>query len=111
MVDEYYRGEDEKAYCKAFYQMVDGVENLFTYYQERLEKKKTKKEKAENNALGKGGNPFEPPSPSSSSSEMSSIASLNPKKQPEKDKSDLPYFNLYIKFDFPTYNGELTWKN
>ena len=36
MVDEDYWGEDEKAFCKAFYQMVDIVD--------RLEKKKMKKD-------------------------------------------------------------------
>ena len=108
MADEKYREENEKTFCKAFYQMADRLEKLFADYQERLEKKKTKKEKAENNALGKGGDPFELPSPSSSSSfESSSIASSNPKKQPENTKSDLPYLKLDIKFDFPTYNGEL----
>ena len=43
--------EDEKAFYKAFYQMADKVEKIFTDYQERLEKKKTKKEKAHDNAL------------------------------------------------------------
>ena len=28
-------------------------------------------------------------------------------KQPKKAKSDLPYLKLDIKFDFPTYNGEI----
>ena len=46
MADEDYRGEDEKAFRKAFYRMPDRVEKLFADYQERLEKKKTKKEKA-----------------------------------------------------------------
>ena len=107
MADEDYREEDEKYLCKAFYQMVDIVEKMFADYQEILEKKKMKKEKADNNALGKGGYPYEPSSPSSSSSQRSSAASSNPKKQHEKDKSDLPYLKLDIKFDLPTYNGEV----
>ena len=71
MEDEDYQEEDEKAFCKAFYQMANKVENLFADYQERLVKKKMKKEKEDDNALlnqGKGGRPYEPPSPSSSSS-------------------------------------------
>ena len=108
MTDESYREEDEKAFHKAFYQMSDRVEKMFVDYQERLEKKKEKKENAQNNALGKGGDPSEPSSPSSYSSfEISSTTSLNPKKQPEKAKSNLAYLKLDIKFDFPTYNGEL----
>ena len=102
-------GEDEKAFPKAFYQMEDQVEKLFVNYQERLEKKKTKKDQAKDNALGKRKkDPFEPSSPSSSSSSESSIiASSNTNKQPEKTNSSLPYLKLDIKFDFPTYNGEL----
>ena len=107
MADEDYRGEDEKAFHKDFYQMEDIVEKLFANYQERLEKKKRKKEKEKDNDLGKGEDPFEPSSPSSSSSKISSIASSNPKKQPKKAKSDLPYLKLDIKFEFPTYNGEI----
>ena len=88
--------------------MADRVEKLFVDYQERLEKKKMKKEKAEDNSLGKGGDPSDPSSPSSISSfESSGATSSNPKKQPKKAKSDLPYLKLDIKFDFPTYNGEL----
>ena len=45
MASENYREEDEKSSRKAFYQMVDRVEKLFAYYQERLDKKKRKKEK------------------------------------------------------------------
>ena len=90
MASEDYREEDEKAFHKAFYQMVDRVEKLFVDYHERLDKKKRKKEKAKDNALGKGEYPFEPSSPSSSSFESSSTASSNSKKQPEKAKSDLP---------------------
>ena len=45
MADEYYREEDDKAFCKDFYQMEDIVEKLFADYQERLEKKKMKKGK------------------------------------------------------------------
>ena len=112
MINEEYREKDEKAFHKAFYQMADIVETLFADYQERLEKKKTKKEKEENNALGKGGDLFEPSSPSSSSSsESSSTASSNQKKQPEKAKFDLSHLKLDIKFDLPTYNGELNAKN
>ena len=108
MTDEYYQGEDEKAFLKDFYQMADIVEKLFADYQERLEKKKTKKEQSKENAWGKGKDTSELSAPSSSSSsESSSAASSNPEKQLEKAKSDLPYFKLYIKFDFPTYNGEL----
>ena len=107
MADEDYRGEYEKAFSKAFYQMGDIVEKMFAAYQERLEKKKMKKEKAEDNDLGKGGDPSEP----SSSFEISGTTSSNPKKQPEKDKSDSPYLKLDIKFDFPTYNGELKVEN
>ena len=59
------------------------------------------------NALGKGEDPSEPSSPSSSSSKSSSTASSNPKKQPEKAKSHLPCLKLDIKFELPTYNGEL----
>ena len=40
MSDEDYRGEDEKAFRKEFYQMADIVEKLFADYQERLEKNK-----------------------------------------------------------------------
>ena len=71
MEDEEYREKYEKAFHNAFYHMEDKVEKMFSYYQERLAKKKTKKEKVEDNALlnqGRGGDPFEPPSPSSSSS-------------------------------------------
>lgn len=106
MADEEYREEDEKAFHKAFHQMADRVEKMFAYYQERLEMKKTKKEKAKNNALGKG-DPSKPSSPSSSSFSESSSTTSNPKKQPEKAKSDLPYLKLDIKFELPTYNGEL----
>ena len=89
--------------------MADIVEKLFVYYQDGLEKKKMKKEKAKDNAWGKGKEPSEPSSPSSSSSscESSGAASSNTKKQPEKAKSDLPYLKLDIKFDLPTYNGEI----
>ena len=77
-----------------------------------MEKKKTKKEQAKDNDWGKGKDPFEPSSPySSSSSESSSTASANPKKQLEKARSDLPYLKLDIKFDLPTYNGELNTEN
>ena len=41
------------------------------------------------------------------SSESSNAASATPKKQPEKAKFDLPYLKLDIKFELPTYNGEL----
>ena len=78
MEDEYYQGEYEKAFHKAFYQMADKVEKLFADYQERLEKKKMKEEKAENNDLmkqGKQGDPHEPPSPYSSSSSSSCSSS------------------------------------
>ena len=68
MADEDYQGEDEKAFRKAFYQMTDIVEKLFSDYQERLEKKKMKKEQAKDNAWGKGKDPSNPSSPSSSSS-------------------------------------------
>ena len=37
----------------------------------------------------------------------SNTASSNPKKQFEKAKFDLPYLKLDIKFELPTYNGEL----
>ena len=88
--------------------MEDQVEKSFPYYQERLENKKTKKDKVKDNAQGKGKAPSEPSSPSSSfSSEISSVSSSNQKKQPEKAKSDLNYLKLDIKFEFPTYNGEL----
>ena len=87
--------------------MADRVEKLFADYQERLDKKKRKKEKAKDNVSGKGEDPSEPSSPSSSSSESSSTDSSNPKKQFEKAKSDLPYLKLDIKFELPTYNGEL----
>ena len=111
MVDEEYQGEDEKAFCKAFYQMADRVENLFAYYQERLEKKKMKKDQAKDSAWGKGKDPLALYSPSSSSSsKSSSTTSSNPKKQHENAKSDLPYLKLDIKFEFPTYNGELNTK-
>ena len=53
MVDEEYREKDEKAFHNAFYHMEDKVEKMFSYYQERLAKKKTKEEKAKYNALGK----------------------------------------------------------
>ena len=46
MTDEEYQEEDEKAFCKDFYQMADRVEKLFPDYQEILSKNKTKKEKA-----------------------------------------------------------------
>ena len=112
MTDEYYKGEDEKAFHKSFYQMEDRVEKMFADYQEWLEKKKTKKQKENNNALGKGGDPSDPSSPSSSCSSESSInTSSNPKKQPKKAKSDLPYLKFDIKFDFSTYNGELNVNN
>ena len=112
MANEEIQEEDEKDFHKAFYQMVDIVEKMFANYQEILEKKKMKKEKEEDNALGKWGDPSEPSSPSSfSSSKNSSTASSNPKKQPEKAKSDLPYLKLDIKFDFPTCNGELNVEN
>ena len=107
MTCEEYREEDEKAFRKAFYQMADRVEKLFADYQERLDKKKRKKEKAKDNASRKGEDPSEPSSPSSSSSESSNTASSNPKKQPKKAKSDLSYLKLDIKFELPTYNGEL----
>ena len=108
MEDEDYRGKDEKAFHKDFYQMEDIVEKLFANYQERLEKNKMKKEIEKDNAQGKGKAPSEPSSPSSSfSSEISSVASSNQKKQPKKAKSNLPYLKLHIKFHFPTYNGEL----
>ena len=87
--------------------MADKVEKLFADYQERLEKKKRKKEKAKDNASRKGEDPSKPSSPSSSSSESSSTASSNPKKQPEKAKSYLPYLKIDINFELPTYNGEL----
>ena len=87
--------------------MADRVEKLFADYQERLDKKKRKKEKEKDNASRKGEDPSEPSSPSSSSFESSSTASSNPRKEPEKDKSDLPYLKLDIKFELPTYNGEL----
>ena len=58
--------------------------------------------------MGKGGDPFNPSSRYSYYSfENSIIASSNPKKQHEKAKSDLPYLKLDIKFDLPTYNGEI----
>ena len=104
--DEDYRGEAENAFYKDFYQMADRVEKLFANYH-RLAKKKTNKEKADDNDLEKGRDPSEPSSPPSSSSESSSIASSNPTKQPENAKPDLPYLKLDIKFDFPTYNGEV----
>ena len=107
MASEDYREEDEKAFRKGFYQMADRVEKLFAYYQRILEKKEIKKEKAKDNASRKGEDPSDPSSPSSSSSKSSGIASSNPKKQPEKAKSDLCYLKLDIKFEFPTYNGEL----
>ena len=93
--------------------MADRVEKLFTDYQERLEKKKTKKEQAKDNAWGKGKGPYEPSSPSSSSSssESSIVASATPKKHRKKDKSNLPYLKLDIKFEFPTYNGEINAEN
>ena len=87
--------------------MENRVEKLFAYYQERLDRKKRKKEKAKDNALGKGEDPSKPSSPSSSSSESSSTTSSNPKKQPEKAKSYLPYLKIDINFKLPTYNGEL----
>ena len=87
--------------------MEDRVEKLFADYQERLDKKKRKKEKAKDNASGKEEDPSKHSSPSSSSSESSSTASSNPKKQPEKAKFDLPYLKLDIKFELPTYSGEL----
>ena len=112
MENEDYQGEDEKAFHKAFYQMEDTIEKLFTYYQERLEKNKIKKEIEKDNAQGKGKSPSEPSSPSSSfSSEISSVASSNQKKQPKKAKSDLTYLKLDIKFEFPTYNGEINAEN
>ena len=68
-----------------------------------------KTRQVKDNAWGKGKEPSETSSPSSfsSSSKRSSVASSNLKKQPEKDNSDLPYLKLDIKFDLPTYNGEL----
>ena len=111
MASEDYREEDEKAFCKAFYQMTDRVEKLFADYQERLDKKKRKKEKEKDNASRKGEYPSEPSSPSPSSFESSSTASSNPKKQHEKSKFDLPYLKLDIKFDLPIYNGELNKEN
>ena len=84
---------------------------MFAYYQERLEKKKMKKKKVEDNTLGKGGDPSQPSSPSYSSySRISSTTSSNTKKQPENTKSYLPYLKLDIKFDLPTYNGEIDAK-
>ena len=73
MADEEYWEEDEKAFYKDFYQMVDRIEKLFVDYQERLEKKKIKKEKEEDNALEKGKQTSNPSSPSSSSSYKTSI--------------------------------------
>ena len=78
---------------------------MFAYYQERLENKKTK-EQAKDNSLGKGKDHSDP-----SSVQSSIIASSNPKKQDEKAKSDLLYLKLDIKFDLPTYNGELNAEN
>ena len=111
MASEDYQEEHEKAFRKAFYEMADRVEKLFAYYQEMLDKKKIKKEKAKDNASRKGEDPSEPSSPYSSSSESSSTASSNPKKQFEKANSYLPFLKLDIKFEFPTYNGELNAKN
>ena len=76
-----------------------------------MEKKKTEKEQKKDNAWGKVKDPSEPSSPSSySSSQRSSVVSATPKKQPEKAKSDLPYLKLNVKFELPTYNGELNAK-
>ena len=33
MAHEYYWEEDEKAFCKVFYQMADILEKLFSYFQ------------------------------------------------------------------------------
>ena len=61
MENEDYQVEDEKAFRKAFYQMVDRVEKLFGDYQRRLEKKIRKQMKTRGSTLGKKGNGGDPP--------------------------------------------------
>lgn len=62
--------------------------------------------------VGGGSDPPEPPSPSSSSSSSSSSSpssstSAPKKKQPVQSESNSPLLKLDVKFELPTYNGEV----
>ena len=64
--------QHNKDFYKAFYRISDKVDQLFAYYQERLEKKENKKVKIEGDPSENEGTPLEYSSPFLSSSSSSS---------------------------------------
>ena len=115
-MEEDYGTEDEKDFRKSFYQMTDKVENLFSYYQRRLEKnirKQINTTGSTSRNKGNGGDhPCTPSSPFSSSSSSSSnkdsaITSLNAhKKNSENIDLNTPLLKFDIKYNLPMFNGE-----
>ena len=87
--------ENGKDFCKAFYQTVDWVENLFADYERRMEKE-GKKEGAlvDDNALVHWGGGGEPPESPYSSSISSTSINFHHSNSHQKNDSKKPFLKL-----------------
>jgi hypothetical protein len=100
----------EENFFEAFQLMKSMVEEL---YHERGQRRITKVEEGESfereeGGVG-GGGPSKPSSPSSSSStsEVSVNSSKDKKHKKTHHSSDMSLLKFYVKFNLPTYDGEL----
>ena len=90
--------EEENNFRKTFYSMAVNVSQLFL----RLKRVEGRKPDEQGSVHGNGG---EEPPPSPSTSEISS-SSHHHHHRNSRDASKKPFFNLYVKFDPPMFNGE-----
>ena len=96
--------EEERNYYKVFFTMAEKVDKMFAEHDNTIkpEKKQPDKLGSVNHEGGRG----EPPKlPSPSSSDSSSSSSSHHSNKHHRNTSKKPFFKLYVKFDFPTYNG------
>ena len=113
--------EDEKTFIKAFFDMTEIVKVLYGEMNSRLQGEISKPPKGEgssgggNGKEGNGNGDKAPPSPpysSYSSSQTSSRSSTNitlnyTHHHSSKGTGKSLFFKLYVKFEFPMYNGEV----
>jgi hypothetical protein len=103
----------EDDFFEAFQLMKSMVEEL---YHERGQRRNPKVEEGESSVRAEGGvgggGPSEPSSPSSSSSTSEASVHSSKDKKPKKThhSSDMPLLKLDVKFNLPTYDGELDAK-
>jgi len=102
MADKEARWEEERNYCKTFYNMANKVDKLFAKYEKTL--KLEKNGSNDHASVNHGGGGEEPP-PSPSTSESSSSSSHHSNKN-QRNASKKSFFKLDVKFDLLVFTGE-----